>query len=199
MREPEYSKDKNNIYFRESKIEGADLKTFEILSGGYAKDKNNIYYREYILMGADHDTFSNKDSEFQDKYSKFRQGARVDGENPEVEDLGQGYKKYKNEIYFNGRKIAGADLSSFRYVENDNWMASDDNNVYMGGIIVKDIDRDSMRHLQYGYVTDKNYVYYVTWLEAKILEGVDPTTFRVVNYHKTEDKNHKYYDGVLVE
>jgi hypothetical protein len=199
LREPEYSKDKNNMYFRESKVEGADLKTFEILSGGYAKDKNNIFYRENILMGADHDTFTNKDSEFQDKYSKFRQGARVDRENPDVEDLGQGYKKYKNEIYFNGRKIVGADLASFHYVENDNWMASDKNNVYMGGIVVENIDRESLRHLQYGYLTDKSHVYYVTWLESKIIEGADPVTFRIVNYHKTEDKNHKYYDGVMVE
>ena len=41
-----FAKDKNNIYYQGVRLEGADLKSFEILGGFYSKDKNSVFYRE---------------------------------------------------------------------------------------------------------------------------------------------------------
>ena len=39
-----YGKDKNNIYFKEVVISGADPKTFKLIENGYAIDKKRAYY-----------------------------------------------------------------------------------------------------------------------------------------------------------
>ena len=52
-----YSKDKNNIYYSNRKIIGADLPTFQIGSDGFSKDKNNVYYENKKLKGIDVKTF----------------------------------------------------------------------------------------------------------------------------------------------
>lgn len=197
--DPEYSKDRNNVYFREFKMPDVDLATFEILDRDYAKDRNNVYYRENVLVGADLKSFTVENGKAEDKYSRFQQGARQGDENPEVEDLGGGYKKYKGELYFNNRKISGVDLDSFYYVEDDRWMAFDKNHFYYGGLPVEGIDRDTMKHIEYGFFTDKDHVLYITWGEVNIVEGADPETFKVVNYHESRDKDHRYYDGVMIE
>ncbi|MBN2096404.1 DKNYY domain-containing protein [Candidatus Peregrinibacteria bacterium] len=197
--DPEYSKDKNNVYFREFKMPDVDLTTFEILEGDYAKDRNKVYYRENVLVGADLETFTSEHGTAKDKYSRFQQGARKEGENPEVEDLGGGYKKYKGELYFNNRKIEGVDLDSFYYVEDDRWMAFDKNHFYYGGLPVEGIDKETMEHIEYGFFTDKDHVFYITWGEVNIVEKADPETFQVINYHESRDKDHCYYDGIMIE
>ena len=59
-----YSKDKNNIYYNDKKIEGVDKNTFEltydfgsVVNGYYSKDKNNVYYENKKLKGIDVKTF----------------------------------------------------------------------------------------------------------------------------------------------
>lgn len=53
-----YSKDKNSVYYDETKIESADSQTFEALLNNYAKDKNAVYYEEKKIEGADPETFN---------------------------------------------------------------------------------------------------------------------------------------------
>ena len=52
-----YSKDKNNVYFMDVKIENVDAETFEVLGKGYSKDKNNVYF-EVTSIGDENTGFS---------------------------------------------------------------------------------------------------------------------------------------------
>ena len=53
-----YAKDKNNIYYSDKKIVGADSKTFTLLGkSSYSKDKNNVYYEGEKIENADIETF----------------------------------------------------------------------------------------------------------------------------------------------
>ena len=52
-----YSKDKNNFYSNENRINGADLNRIEIIGYGISKDKNNVYYENFKIEDADPPTF----------------------------------------------------------------------------------------------------------------------------------------------
>lgn len=52
-----YAKDSDNIYYEGLSINGADQRTFEVLSYIYSKDKNNIYLFEKKLTEANVNSF----------------------------------------------------------------------------------------------------------------------------------------------
>ena len=49
----DYGKDKENVYFKNKKIEGADPKSFTMLKQGYYKDKRYIYFNGKRLKDSD--------------------------------------------------------------------------------------------------------------------------------------------------
>ena len=49
----DYGKDNKSVYFKDSKIDGADPKTFTILEQGYYKDKRYVYFSGKRLEGSD--------------------------------------------------------------------------------------------------------------------------------------------------
>lgn len=48
-----YSKDKQNVYYKNCIITDADASTFEVIDDIYSKDKNHKYYQNGILLGLD--------------------------------------------------------------------------------------------------------------------------------------------------
>lgn len=52
-----YAKDKDHVYFNNSRIDKADPNNFQILTFPYSKDKNHVYEQEQIVKGVDSDTF----------------------------------------------------------------------------------------------------------------------------------------------
>jgi hypothetical protein len=48
-----YSKDKQNVYYKDDIITDADASTFEVIDDIYSKDKNHKYYQNGILLGLD--------------------------------------------------------------------------------------------------------------------------------------------------
>ena len=79
-----YSRDKNNVYYYEHTITGANPETFVILDEGYgyAKDSKSIYYGTKSLKEADLNTFKviNMNTA-KDKNNVYRDG-EISGENP---------------------------------------------------------------------------------------------------------------------
>ncbi|MGE8553846.1 MAG: DKNYY domain-containing protein [Chryseobacterium jejuense] len=53
----EYSKDKNNVYYRDRIFPDVDIPSFVNISGLFAKDKDNVYLDNYIVKDADAATF----------------------------------------------------------------------------------------------------------------------------------------------
>ena len=49
----DYGKDKNSVYFKNMKIEGADPASFVMLEQGYYKDKRYLYFYGKRLEGSD--------------------------------------------------------------------------------------------------------------------------------------------------
>lgn len=192
-----YIKDKDNIYFWDTIITWADLKTFSMLffkdgdpydSTEYAKDKNHIYFRDMIITGADLRSFK-------------------------IIDEGGYYAKDKNHIYYHWEILEGADPVTFSIIEfkDSNWYddslyAKDKNNIYYYSekIIYIDVSTLSLDKKLYGwkwtiqYFQDKNNIYIRT--DLGVFSWFDKQTFEILDlgfYEK--DKNNVYYYGQPLE
>ena len=176
-----YSKDKNGVYVIENrgwkKLEGLDPVTFEIIniSGSarqYLKDKNGVY----SIDG--------------------------DSDNLVLEKLPYDPQTYevinKNNIYYDNKKIEGADLPTFQRIDEYIY-SKDKNNIYFRGKKISGVDKETFEKIdKYNYSKDKNNIYY----DDKKIEGVDKNTFEltydfgsVVNEYYSKDKNNVYYEN----
>lgn len=182
-----YSKDKNGVYVIENrgwkKLEGLDPVTFEIIniSGSarqYLKDKNGVY-----SIDGDSDNL-------------VLEKLPYDSQTYEV--INQLYSRDKNNIYYDNKKIEGADLSTFQRIDEYIY-SKDKNNIYFRGKKISGVDKETFEKIdKYNYSKDKNNIYY----DDKKIEGVDKNTFEltydfgsVVNGYYSKDKNNVYYEN----
>ena len=202
-----YYEDSGNLH----KIESADLKTFKDLDYNFAKDKNNIYYKNKKLDGIDAASFEKIEFNFiKDKNRLYK--IDEDEEKNEIklipinekvnlenfEEIGGNYYKDDKNLYHFGenefKKIEGADPNSFKYDnENYTFIAKDKNNVYFEGEKVKGIDVKSAEGIDGLWIKDKNSVFY----RGKKLEKISSNNFNYfdggISYDKIlVDKNGAY-------
>ena len=182
-----YYEDSGNLH----KIESADLKTFKDLDYNFAKDKNNIYYKNKKLDGIDAASFEKIEFNFiKDKNGLYK--IDEDEEKNEIklipinekvnlenfEEIGGNYYKDDKNLYYFGenefKKIDGSDPNSFEYDnENYTFIAKDKNNVYFDGEKVKGIDVKSAEGIDGLWIKDKNSVFY----RGKKLEKISSNNF----------------------
>lgn len=127
-----YEKDINAVYALCNKIDKADPATFEVI---YSGDSQGCTL------------FSNTSTTFAiDKNYVFHQGS-IDSmfDRTSFEYLGSGYIKTKDGIFFNDKKIIGADIETFEFLTLKNcdagslcdYNAQDKNHQYKYGEVVK--------------------------------------------------------------
>ena len=202
-----YYEDSGNLH----KIENADLKTFKDLDYNFAKDKNNIYYKNKKLDGIDAASFEKivfnfikdknrlykiDEDEEKNEIKLIPINEKVNLEN--FEEIGGNYYKDDKNLYYFGenefKKIEGADPNSFKYDnENYTFIAKDKNNVYFEGEKVKGIDVKSAEGIDGLWIKDKNSVFY----RGKKLEKISSNNFNYfdggISYDKIlVDKNGAY-------
>ena len=182
-----YSKDKNGVYVIENrgwkKLEGLDPVTFEIININgsvrqYLKDKNGVY-----SIDGDSDNL-------------VLEKLPYDSQTYEV--INQLYSRDKNNIYYDNKKIEGADLPTFQRIDEYIY-SKDKNNIYFRGKKISGVDKETFEKIdKYNYSKDKNNIYY----DNKKIEGVDKNTFEltydfgsVVNEYYSKDKNNVYYEN----
>ena len=164
-----YAKDEKNVYFSGNKsFEDVDAGTFEVLPEDYSKDKNNVYSPENGWI------------------------QRVNGANPKtIKVLNQFYLKDDKNVFFNDKKILGADANSFIALDKENGYAKDKNSVYYFGQKVEGADPKTFEVISDGeYSKDDKNVY----ASGEIIKGADPKTFREFpETSYSRDKNNLYY------
>lgn len=139
-------KDKKGVYYKTHKINGIDVNSTEVLENEFYKDKNNIYYRNKKLENFKPENFEvissslvgqNEDfyyfTEDENNNTKFilLENKNVDAETFEV--LDEEYTKDKNNVYYKGKILKGADVKTFdiHYNKSDNgYKIKDKNKVY---------------------------------------------------------------------
>ena len=137
-------KDKKGVYYKTHKINGIDVNSTEVLENEFYKDKNNIYYRNKKLENFKPENFEvissslvgqnfyyfTKDENNNTKFILL-ENKNVDAETFEV--LDEEYTKDKNNVYYKGKILKGADVKTFdiHYNKSDNgYKIKDKNKVY---------------------------------------------------------------------
>lgn len=197
-----YIKYNNNYYSRVdgtynfTKVEGADLESFQIIPSGhgYAKDKNYIYYY-------------GRQTELNPKTTTF---------------LGDFWIKDDANVYFNNEKIVGADAATFialgekysyvRFAKDKNTVFFQQNQIVM---IAKELPKPDAKSFVFmgAYAKDATRVFYLldyninsSKIGVSVIDGADPETFRELHsrsgqnmsYSIAKDKSHVYYfDKIL--
>ena len=160
-----YSINKGKVYYRDEKIENADIMSFKVLNEDYAKDKNHVYSGNEVI----------------DPYPLL---GKI--KNPETfEFLSNGiiyatlYGKDKYNVYYIKNKMLNCFDTYYSIYEveginrdkvevlND-WFIKDDKNIYFEGKILEGVDYNTFEVLPNGDGKDKNRSYeYLTKDEWK--------------------------------
>lgn len=220
-----YAKDKNSVYYFGQKVEGANSKTFEVISDGeYSKDDKNVYASGEVIKGADPETFREflETSYSRDKnnlYYYFGEdkflGKIVENN---FEFLNHSIVRNGNEIYFYGKKLKLKDAKKFKLIKNSHIVftgssiivyGKDDENVYVvtpddapeNIRIIENADKDTFEVMENNrYSKDKNNIYYLGNYGIVKLEDVDKASFVISEqFPFSYDRKNVYYAGKKVD
>ena len=192
------AKDKNNVYYKGTKMENVDSASVKIFGNFIGKDKNRVFYitgnedikdadaESFEIMG-DTRYFRDKNNIFVIKYSNDFPDGQGFIKLPNIDrnsfiTLSEEFGKDKNGIYYIGEKINGINPNNVRVIEEmgqDNYILQSENNYYLTFNSNSDL---------YDRKNDK--------IEAKKINNlnIDFSTFKyfeILNYYK--DKNSFYY------
>jgi putative membrane protein len=211
-----YSKDKNNIYYSNRKIIGADLPTFQIGSDGFSKDKNNIYFGGKKILGVDRDTIKIIELPYiKDKNNVYYGNKKIEGADKNtfelIYDFGSVvngyYSKDKNNVYYENKKLKGIDVKTFKKISRlvDNFLIEDKNGFYIvekdGSIAPidgKEVDIENLSQLaiKTNLYHDKDSMYFVKnhkLVKIKDAPKVDPYNLSTYNDKYINKYNVVYY------
>lgn len=211
-----YSKDKNNIYYSNRKIIGADLPTFQIGSDGFSKDKNNIYLEGKKILGVDRDTIKIIELPYiKDKNNVYYGNKKIEGADKNTFELTYDfgsvvngyYSKDKNNVYYENKKLKGIDVKTFKKISRlvDNFLIEDKNGFYIvekdGSIAPidgKEVDIENLSQLaiKTNLYHDKDSMYFVKnhkLVKIKDAPKVDPYNLSTYNDKYINKYNVVYY------
>ena len=211
-----YSKDKNNIYYSNRKITGADLPTFQIGSDGFSKDKNNIYLGGKKILGVDRDTIKIIELPYiKDKNNVYYGNKKIEGADKNTFELiydfgsvvNRYYSKDKNNVYYENKKLKGIDVKTFKKISRlvDNFLIEDKNGFYIvekdgsiAPIDSKEVDIENLSQLaiKTNLYHDKDSMYFVKnhkLVKIKDAPKVDPYNLSTYNDKYINKYNVVYY------
>ena len=209
-----YSKDKNNIYYSNRKIIGADLPTFQIGSDGFSKDKNNIYFGGKKILGVDRDTIKIIELPYiKDKNNVYYGNKKIEGADKNTFELTYDfgsvvngyYSKDKNNVYYENKKLKGIDVKTFKKISRlvDNFLIEDKNGFYIvekdgstAPIDGKEVDIENLSQLaiKTNLYHDKDSMYFVK--NHKLVKIKDAPKVDLYNLSTYNDKYINKYNVV---
>ena len=159
-----YSINKGKVYYRDEKIENADIMSFKVLNEDYAKDKNHIYRGSEVI-----------DSSLSGKIKDPKTFEFLP--NGIINATLYGKDKY-NVYYIENKMINCFDTYYSIYEVNginkdkvevlNKWFIKDDKNIYFKGEILEGVDYNTFEVLPNGDGKDKDRSYeYLTKDELK--------------------------------
>lgn len=165
-----YTQDGQYVYYHGKVVTGLRPGNVEILGHGYARSGNDVFYRGELLPYVDGSSF------------------RLKG-NPWSEGRGNGrYVKDNFNVYFNGKKVAGANASTF--VQLADGYARDSFSAYFHGQRIGSTS-GNFRVLGDGYARDS----FSAWYMGKKIEGGFTGDFKVVGDGYARDSFNTWYLG----
>ncbi|MEY3784065.1 MAG: hypothetical protein RLZZ230_387 [Candidatus Parcubacteria bacterium] len=182
----------NSFELGDTKLENADVKTFEVLSRDYAKDKNNAYYRDILIAGADSPSF---------------EIITCEGNNR------NDYAKDKNMLYYGSNTFKDLDILSVKFTDGKCGLRlEDDVHMYIvdpenygehgsctltesGNCVIYPIqDPQTFQVIDDGYSQDSQTGYY----KGSAIKGSIGTSLVSLGSFYAKDSSQVYYRGVKI-
>ncbi len=196
-----YSSNNKNIYYKNKKIQNADIDSFIIEEKNvfYSKDKNYVYFMGEKQKEIDNSTFEVLNYYFaKDKNHVYYENKILnETDSRSFAILKNNYAKDNNYVYYNNEILKEVDPQSFVVLDNN--YVKDKNSVYYKNIKIDSSDPKTFVIMKYGYSKDKNFAY----KEGKVIlsaNGADFIEIKEISgrvYHK--DKKNVYLKGVKIE
>lgn len=187
-----YTKDNNQVFFEGKLVAGADSNSSKVLGEfqDWLVDEKSLFFKGNKLEGVNPNEYELL-GDFHVKtptlvYFKDQEIADVDIESFEI--LRGSISKDKDRIYIDGKQILKEAVAlEFELYPNDDLLNSfgrDSKTLYdpYRNKAYKDIDINSLRAYERGYLSDKNAVYSKVSGDIKKLEGANPSTFVVTGW-----------------
>lgn len=143
------------VYFCDTPISDADIRTFRDLGYGYAKDNRHVYLYGEILLYVDPATFRVSRQYGPDGGHNHRPG----DDYPYPDTRKRGYLISNFDVFYNGKKVEDASAQSFEVLKDG--YAKDAFNVYWNGKKIQDASSHSFEVLRDGYAKDAFNTYYL--------------------------------------
>lgn len=202
-----WSKDKNHVYYMWNVTTVNDPDSFQVINYETGKDKDHVYWNSqfiggcYVVAGADPNTYvlyGNSSAYARDKNhvfyitSKTINNPVIGGADPNTFSIlpGWGYSKDKNSVYFETKRVEGADQKSFKVIDGQATdYGLDDRYVYCDGIKLENSDATTFTTIDAYKAKDKNNVYAGCQTAA-----TNAGSFEKLNRNFYRDNSHVYFD-----
>jgi hypothetical protein len=194
-----YARDQRQVYFRGSRILGADVPSFVLLPAADAsKDKNHVYQgievvsddpAHYEFLGgpltkdSQHVYWSNKIISDDPAHFVIIKASGV-----------YSYDRDSQTVFVQGNPIAGADPATFTVIQED--YARDQGHIYYFDQVIMGAHLATFQVLASPYARDAQSVF---WMEH-LIPGADPQTFKILNlaFQCTADQKQAYYQNQVI-
>ena len=210
-----WAKDKATVFYKYFILQGANPKTFVLLSEGFSKDNKQVYFRENLLEKANNSKFEVlSDLYAKDNFNVYWTNKLISG----IEDIStfesiDGYfAKDKTTLYYCKENtvtpVTFADFKTFKICENTDYSNfryyTDINNAYLIEegqdnlnqlITINDIKTAEFYQIGECYSKSGSAIYY----KNKTLQNVDITTFQIFDKNYSKDKLKVFYQGFEIE
>jgi len=186
-----FGMDQNSVFLAGTKIEGADLGSFEYLCGNYSKDKNAAYYMAQRLSD-DMAHFEVVSYQFVKDSRHVYFGSEVFSEDPthftRVGEEASNFYKDSQKCWYDIYALKNADPATFRYLGIKT--AADAKRVFHEMNEVEGAEIKTYQVLEHAYAKDAHQVYQ----KGIRMNEADPASFRVLSdIYSLDDRNCYYY------
>jgi hypothetical protein len=207
-------------------VEGAHVRTFQIIDSQYAKDDSQVYFNGLVIPDSDPATFEVMGLWFsRDARHVYISGTIFSDDPAHFEILGDALYRDSQHIYWS-TNIISDDPASLEILYNQDYHTyiRDSETVFVNGNPISGADAAAFEVLASGYGRDENQVYYfdqampadpvtfeilenpysrdaesVFWMEH-VIPDADPQAFRVLNadFECSADSEHAYFRDQLI-
>jgi hypothetical protein len=130
LRKQGYAKDRSHVWYRWTRIDGADPASFTALSDIYAKDRQHVFYENKVVPGADPSSVTIFGVQWaRDRSDIYLQDEPIEAcDPPTFVLLEHDWQRDSRCVYNRRRKLANADPASFAVLNF--WYGKDARQVY---------------------------------------------------------------------
>ena len=205
--------DGTNVYYAGKRLPKVDIATFTVING-VPKDKNNVYYGDKIIVGADPQIYEvaiEREGEkrtlpifFMDSLYIYHNRRRLitadletfeilKYENPEEEN--NWWARDKNHVFWNWHVVEGADPASIIILNKYQARDKDEDAFILTRNKIK-IDPSTFVSFPNNMIKSNTGVYHAT---GKLFKDADPLTFVFLNGWYQKDTNHVFYKSKIID